>query len=367
MLTFLIILSLIYLIIHLLLFYGLIRESSHPKIKQQKAYSVSVIVAARNEERVISECISSLKKLKYNKELLEIILVNDNSDDRTKEIMIKETEGIEYFKIINSQKQESNNLKGKANAIDSGIKIASGDIILTTDADCVVPDGWIEESIQYYDENTAMVCGITLMKPNKNIFSVLQNLDWLYLLTLASGSCGIKLILSCIGNNLSYRKNIYIETGGYEKIKFSVTEDFAFMRTIYKQKIGKIKFPINSSNIVISDECKTLTQLVQQKRRWFRGGLKINLLGYILAFEFYVLNFVTLFGLFFLNPLEYIIILSIRIISELMLIIPSSTLLKLKSIVIYYPLFLLYFSIYGLILPLTFINGISIKWKDRKF
>ena len=178
------IISLIYLILHLLFLYGYIRSSSLKKQTHTNKLSVSVIVAARNEEAIISNCIKLLKKTKYDKNLLEIILVNDKSTDKTKEIMINETNGYEQFKVIDSNNLETTSLKGKANAIDTAIRKASGDIIFTTDADCEVPENWIEETIKYYEDRTSMVCGFTLIKAHKSLFAKLQSLDWIYFAAL---------------------------------------------------------------------------------------------------------------------------------------------------------------------------------------
>jgi cellulose synthase/poly-beta-1,6-N-acetylglucosamine synthase-like glycosyltransferase len=326
-----------------------------------------LIIPARNEEKVIANCIKHLKKLKYNKELLEIILVNDKSTDKTKEIMLNETKGNEYFKVIDSNKIETSSLKGKANALDTAIKLTQADIIFTTDADCEVPENWLEETVKYYKENTAMVCGFTIIKSGKNLFAYIQSLDWIYLLSLASCSAGINKILSCLGNNLSFSKNAYNDIGGYERVGFSVTEDLALMRTIDKDKRFKIKYPLNPLTLVKTEACESFKELYNQKRRWFRGGVNINLLGYILGVELYVMNFFLLLGLLFVNPLLYLLIIFVKIISELSITIPVYKKLRIKKLLRYYPIFQIYFALYGVLLPLSFILGKGINWKERKF
>lgn len=361
------IISLIYLMLHLLFFYGYIRSSSLKKQTRKNKLSVSVIVAARNEEAIIANCIKFLRKLKYDKEFLEIILVNDKSTDKTKEIMINETIGYEMFKVTDSNNLETTSLKGKANAIDTAIRKASGDIIFTTDADCEVPENWIEETVKYYEDKTSMVCGFTLIKAHKSLFAKLQSLDWIYLLSIASCSSGIKMILSCLGNNLTFTKCVYNDVGGYNKVGFSVTEDLALMRTIDADKKYDIKYPLNHNAIVMTEPCYSFKELYNQKRRWFRGGTGINYLGYILGLELYAMNFLLLFGFLFLNPFAYLIIVLIKIISELLMTVPVYNKLKIKNLLKYYPLFQIYFAIYGLLLPLSFVFGKGINWKERKF
>jgi cellulose synthase/poly-beta-1,6-N-acetylglucosamine synthase-like glycosyltransferase len=358
--------SLIYLLLHLIFFIGFLRSNSLKQNSNSENKKVTVIVAARNEEKIISDCIDSLKHLEYDKNLLEIVLVNDKSTDNTKSVMLDNTNGFPEFKVIDSDNLETKNLKGKANAIDSAIKIASGEIILLTDADCIVPPGWVRETVKYYNEDIGMVCGFTKINYNNSFFAKLQALDWIYLQSLATCSSGIGSILSCIGNNLTFTKNVYNEIGGYEKINFSVTEDLALMRRINSDNKYKVIYPVNRYCTVLTEECKSVKELYNQKKRWFKGGLGINFLGWLLGFVMYAVNIILLAGILFLNFYLYLALIAIKFISELIIMLPLYYKLGFKSIIKYFPLFQIYFSIYGLLLPFTFLINPKIIWKERK-
>ncbi|MDQ3021881.1 MAG: glycosyltransferase [Bacteroidota bacterium] len=360
-------LSVLYFFTHIFLYLGFKKSLGLTKSRNSSFPKVSVIVAGRNEAQNIVRCVESLAKTDYPKEFLEIILVNDNSTDNTLELMKESTKEFDFFKVINSKKSISGNLKGKANAINTAIKISTGDIIISTDADCQVPLNWINETVRYYNKKTPMVCGFTMIKFKESLFAKVQCIDWMYLLSLASSSAGLKMILSCLGNNLSFTKKSYIETGGYESIGFSVTEDLALMRKIDSIKTYDIKFPVDKECLVETQPCKNLRELFSQKRRWFRGGIGINFLGYIIGFQLYSMNFLIVFGLFFLNFKLFIALIIIKIISELILISKTFQRFNLKELYKYYPLFILYFAFYGLTLPFTFIFHTKIKWKEQKF
>lgn len=357
---------LFYLIINTVLFIGL-RISIKLRQNDSIIYdSVSVIVAARNESANIKKCIDSLKKLKSDNIKTEIILVNDNSTDDTKEIMLNETLDFQNFRVIDSNNSQDKKLRGKTNAVDTGIKSATGKLIFLTDADCTVNENWINETLKYFDDNTTMVCGFTIIRHEGKIFNKLQAIDWLYLLTLASSSAGLKRILSCVGNNLSYTKRSYSNLGGYSNIDYSVTEDFALMRKF--SSLNKIiKFPVNNTCLNYSEPCTNLSELYNQKKRWLRGGVKINLLGYLVGITLYAMNFLLLTGYIFFDIYLYFIIISIKIISELLLLLTSSKKLKLCELLVYFPLYELYLAIYGIILPFTFLEGRKIKWKGVEY
>jgi len=341
--------------------YRLIQKSPSPLPR------VTLIVAAKNEESIIAHCISYLKKLKYDRSLLEIYLVNDKSDDRTKEIMLKETAGLDHFIVIDSETDETGNLKGKANAIDTAIRKCSGEIIFTTDADCEAPPEWIKETVSYYDKETGLIGGFTNIDYSGSLFNKIQSLDWVYLHSLASGSTGIDSPIACIGNNMSFRKDVYIESGGFGKISFSITEDLALMRVIDKNKKYKIKYPVNPKCLMRTEPCPDIKTLARQKKRWMRGATDVNWLGFLMAAEYLFMNIVIVAGLAFFDLRDYLILVGIIILAELICITPITRIFRLKNLLLYYPFFKIYFTIHTLLTPLSFIFGKKLKWKGREF
>lgn len=356
---------LFYFILHLIFYYGLKRSFRTQKVSNGRLPFISVIVAARNEEENIGECIESLKRISYNKEYYEIILVNDSSSDRTQEIMHGLTKDFNEFIILNTSDAADSKLTGKTKALAYGISHSRGELIMMTDADCTVKESWLTDTASYYSEGTGMVCGFTLIDCSKGLFSKLQALDWLYLQSLASASSGISNELSCIGNNLSVSRKAFDSIGGYEGLKFSVTEDLALLRKIKSTGKFLIKYPIEKKTLVKTQPCENVKELYRQKKRWFRGGAGINLLGYILGGLMYIVNLVLVSGLFYLNPFVYLEFLILKFISDLIIMLPVYNNIGLKGLLRYFPLFQLYFALYGLLLPLTFISGYKIDWKGR--
>lgn len=362
-----IIVAVLYFLLHLFLMLGLFNSFKLGKNEKTALPSLTVIVAGRNEEKNIRDCIRSLSVLNYPEELLEIILVNDDSSDRTLEIMLEETKHKSFFRVISSEPDADGILKGKANAIDNAVRISNGDIILTTDADCIVKPDWAVNTVRYYSADTGMVCGFTKIRDEDSLFAKIQSFDWIYLLSIAASSSGLNNIVSCIGNNLSFRKETYLHSGGYSSIKFSVTEDLALMRKIYSDKRYMIKFPVDKECLVSTNPCKNIRELNSQKRRWFRGGTDVNLLGYFIGFELYMMNIFFVSGLLFLNLKLYLILILIKIISELIILTFVLRKLDLNHYFRIYPVFTFYFAIVGILLPFTFLSGKKIKWKDRSF
>ncbi len=364
---FFIIIIALYLLIHLICFFGLLRSSRLKQFTHEPLPKVSLIVAARNEEKVIENCIYHLKKLEYDYNRLEIFLVNDKSEDRTKDLMVKETEGLAHFKVIDSEKDETGNLLGKANAIDTAIRHSNGEIIFTTDADCEVPPEWIKETVSYYDERTALIGGFTNIDYSGSLFDKVQSLDWVYLHSLASGSAGINSPIACIGNNMSFRKNAYNDAGGFGNIAFSITEDLALLREIEKNSDHEVKYPVNPKCLMKTEPCPDFKTLYRQKKRWIKGATRVNFLGFLFAFEYFFMNAALIIGWMFLDLLIYLLLICVVILSELISIVPVIRRFKLKNLLVYYPFFKIYFTLYTLLTPVSFLWGKKIVWKGRKF
>ena len=168
-----------YFIISAVLIVGV--KKTFPRLNEEELPTVSILVAARNEENNILSCLESLDNLEYPENKLEIIIVDDASADNTLNIVSDFIHGKQKFRVIYLQTNEVAKLKGKVRAMAEGIKIATGEIILTTDADCVVNPIWAKTIASYYIEGVGVVNGFTSQTAS-NVFSGMQAIDFIYLL-----------------------------------------------------------------------------------------------------------------------------------------------------------------------------------------
>jgi cellulose synthase/poly-beta-1,6-N-acetylglucosamine synthase-like glycosyltransferase len=334
------------------------------KIDDAKLEQATVIVAARNEEKNILNCLESLSKLEYPDDKLEIIIVDDESTDNTEKIVQNFIEDKPNFKLIKPSKDFGQTF-GKARAIANAVEIAKGEIILTTDADCTVSSTWAKTIASYYRDNVVMVCGYTNQK-NENLFEAVQDMDFIYLLTVGGGAINLGKPLSAIGNNMSYRKSAYYEVGGYESIEFSVTEDFQLLMAMNKLNGKKIIFPADAESLVTSEPCPNFKTLFLQKRRWAVGGMKSrwdNLL--IISTGFWV-AVCSLLIPFFYSP-ELIYLLLLKVFADLFMVYFIYKRLKLKFNLFYFISFQIYQTIYFGIVGVSLLFSRKVIWKGREF
>ncbi len=335
------------------------------RLTQNPGYepSVSVIVAARNEELFIEACIHSLIRLEYPKEKLEIIIVNDRSTDNTGTLIKPFTEQYAFIKMITTH-PESGNLKGKTSAVAQGISVSNGEIIMFTDADCTVSPRWVRETVQYFDEKTGVVGGFTLL-PYQKIFQGIQSLDWIFLFGLSSATAGWKIPLTVIGNNLSVRKSAYDATGGYEKIPFSVTEDYSLVQAILNHTRLEVKFPVNRNALVKSNACKTLKQLYRQKQRWGVGGLDMVLRGMIIMSFGWIVKLALIASVWFVPFPIWLIALACKLFIDIRFLWKPLKQFGVLSSLKHFLFFEIYFTLYVLIIPFIAFFSKNIVWKER--
>ena len=335
-----------------------------PQLSENELPEASIIVASRNEEENILRCLKSLDNLIYPEGKLEIILVDDKSTDTTGKLIDEFISGKSNFKKIVTKK-EIGRLKGKTNALANGIEIAKGEIILTTDADCEVNPQWASNIASYYQKDVALVNGFTTQLAYDG-FSGMQAIDFIYLLTAAAGTINFQKPVSCIGNNMSYRKSVYLEAGGYENLPFSVTEDFNLLQAIYKLKKYKIIFPLDKNSLITSIPCKNLRELYSQKKRWSVGGLDIPIRGYSIIVWGFLTNLCLLLTPLFFSPV-WLYLLVFKITIDYLVLYPVHKALGIQKNLKYFFNFQVYYIIYVVLIPFAIAASRKVIWKEREY
>ena len=356
----------IYFAEHLVYFFGMLVNLKKGKAEfSEKTYPfVSVIVAARNEETNIGVCIESLLKLDYPRDKLEIIIMNDRSTDRTGEVVRSYLSSNPELVCMEAVETEGR-LKGKTRALVQAIKKSKGEIIFTTDADCTVKPSWVKDMVKYFDKNTGVVNSYTIIEP-QNVYWGFQSFDWLYLLSIASGADGINNQLSCVGNNMSYRREAYDEVGGYENIKFSVTEDFMLLKTIRDKTKWKVKYPVNENIVNYTLPCADSKELYRQKKRWGKGGLDIRITGFFVGLIGWSSAAAVLFGWLFAGLEVYLLFVISKLLIDTLFVLVPAVKFKMYKVFIYLIPFEIYFALYAFFMPFILLFDRQVVWKEQK-
>jgi len=235
---------------------------------------VSVLVPAKDEEENIGECLTSLVKQDYPKDRYEIVAVNDRSTDNTYEIIKGFDEQYPNVICLNIETLPEG-MVGKQNAVKQGLEICNGELILNTDADCILPPSWISKLADSFDEQTGFVVGMVTTVDRgqrSSLFCKLQALDLVYLMNFAIGCIGWSKPTSCIGNNIAYRKQVLDDIGGYESLGYTMTEDAALIQAVNKKTNWKVNVALHEDAVITTKPVKKLKPFYRQRSRWILGG-----------------------------------------------------------------------------------------------
>lgn len=230
-------------------------------------FKVSVLIAARNEEKNIEDLLQSLYNQTFPKELFEVIIVDDHSEDDTKiviENFVKEN------KDINIKLLEANNT-GKKYAISQALHKAENELIIVTDADCTLNYTWIENIVAFYqNKRCKMILAPVLLSPAETFFEKIQVLEHLSLMGSTAGSAAIGFPVMCNGANMAYEREAALEVEKERKDFNIASGDDMFLLEQFVKKYGhnNIKFLLSKSAIVKTKTCKTVSEFFRQRRRW---------------------------------------------------------------------------------------------------
>ncbi len=339
-------------------------KKKYPKISYDKLPTATIIVAARNEENNILRTLQSLDKLEYPEGKLQIMIVDDQSTDSTGKIIDEFISGKKRFLKITTEEHHTK-LIGKMRALAYAVKQATGEIILTTDADCEVKPQWAKTICSHYLDDVAIVAGVTTQTSEKWFYGM-QAIDFVYLLTAGAGTTNLNVPISCIGNNMSYRKSAYDEVGGYEKLPHSVTEDFTLMNAIYKLRKYKIIFPIERESLVTSVPCKDLKSLIRQKKRWGVGGLGVPFRGFVIMFWGFMANLLVLLTPFFFTS-TWLNLVVFKVALDFFFLYPVHIKLGIVKNLKYFFHFEVYYLLYVILLPFIVLPNKKVIWKGREY
>lgn len=357
---------LVYILLTIITAVGIRRT---PKTDSNFEPSTSIIVVAQNEEDSLPGCLKSLKNLDYPREKLEFILVNDRSSDRTEQIMADFVRSNPNAKMI-TIKRDPSFLTGKTNGLAQGVKNSTGEILLFTDGDCIVPPTWVRTTVRKYDKHTGLVGGFLLLdkKGERNpLFSRLQSIDWIYITTVGSAWANLDHPLSIFGNNLSIRREVYEKIGGFESVKDHITEDFALTRNVCRNTDYRVHILLDSTNVVYTRPAKNLREFFRQRKRWAIGGRSYGALAFILMGTVFlahlILPIIFIAGYFLVGSLSFLLLLC----SDLIVVYHPLKKLKRLDLLKFLFLYEIFYFGYTLFFAPFLLFSKSVRWKSATY
>jgi cellulose synthase/poly-beta-1,6-N-acetylglucosamine synthase-like glycosyltransferase len=358
--------------------YGWLKTPQHIEINDELSIKVTVIIAARNEEYNIAMCLRALVNQSYPTTNMEVIVVDDNSEDTTAKHIQRFCDQYHFVKLISLNGSAGE--FGKKKAIQKAIAQSTGEVIVTTDADCVMDMDWLRLLISFQTRtNAQLVAGPVCFHREKTVFEKMQSLEFMALIASTAGAMHFNKAILCNGANLMYTRKAYEEVNGFEGIDSGPSgDDVLLMYKIKKRFPGRLKFLKNEDAIVYTKAKKDVNAFLHQRRRWASKKFsQLNAETIALSSVIYGFNLllIALPLIYLLSPPKtcpamcflktWLLVFSIKcIIDFLLLFLAANFFKKKKWLILFIPEQLIY-------IPYVVYTGLSgmigkYDWKGRK-
>ncbi len=233
--------------------------------------TVAIVIAARNEQDNLPALLDSLKLLEYPAEKLEICIIDDRSQDRSREILRRAQAEISRLTVLHIDDLLAN-VAPKKRAISMGIEATKGEVILLTDADCTPPPTWVRAMVAHYrDAQVALVPGYSsyrFVRPAPALVQGMLALENFSNAALAAASTPLHHPITACGCNLSYRRSTWEQAGGFGELNRWVSgDDDLFVHKVAQNKIGRFSYAFSPQACVPQAAPQTFRQFWNQRIR----------------------------------------------------------------------------------------------------
>jgi cellulose synthase/poly-beta-1,6-N-acetylglucosamine synthase-like glycosyltransferase len=231
-------------------------------IPENPSTFVSVVVACRNEEQNLPTLLNCLARQDYPANLYEVIVVNDNSTDETFKVASE-------FKAVNRIITLNNKGTGKKAALRTGIEHAGSNLIITTDADCVMGKNWIVTISSFYElSKPDMIISPVKLESVKGFFGRLQELEFMSLQGITAGFAMSGKPIMCNGANLAFKREAYFRHTTNLRDEINTGDDIFLLHSLKKEKGSVIKWIESADATVKTKSSSNLGSFLKQRSRW---------------------------------------------------------------------------------------------------
>ncbi len=242
--------------------------SYHSADNSIKISLISVIIPARNEAENLPALIRDLQLQQLPAECFEVLIIDDHSSDSTPEIVKRAGGNIRLVMLADHIVEPV--IAYKKKAIETAISIASGNIIVTTDADCRLKPGWLKSIAAYFAAYSCefLVMPVATTQP-KNFFETFQALDFMSLQGITGAALQNKWHYMCNGANLAYLRDTFYKVNGFEGIdKIASGDDMLLMEKVASVNKDGIHYLKSSEVIVETAAAPNIRAFLRQRARW---------------------------------------------------------------------------------------------------
>lgn len=347
---------------------GWIRILLQKRKRNSDKKAFTIVVPYRNEEINIKKLVSSLNEISYSSDLLEVIFVNDHSEDHSEEYLIGELEDFNFqYKMLSLEEEQL----GKKKALNKGISKASKEYIITTDADCHISKDWVNEINAAFQPGVEFVIGSVINISKSGVFDAIQEIESIMLAGITLGTSANKTPMLCSGANLAFSKGTYNRLKPYDdNYNIPSGDDMFFLEKIKKENLKVISYSDGIS--VTTNGPESIKELVSRSARWAKKSVQLKsysatFFGLIVLIINCSLLILALTSFFYHESIDiFLKLCTFKFILDMLLFIIVASHYKRINKVIYIPFMVVFYPIYLTIITVVMLL-IKLKWKNRSY
>lgn len=235
---------------------------------------ISVVIPVKNEEALLLNTLHSLAQQNY-KGNWEVICVNDGSTDKTPEILENFCKHHPRFKTFNIDTNAKKVPSPKKRALALGFSEAGGEVLMTSDADCVPPSGWLQSMAENFSQSIGIVQGPKAIAGPDKIITRYQKLEVFGFVSIEAATFAMGQPMIASAPSLAYRKELYERAGGFEGLEHLVSgDDDMLVHKIRQLEKVQVRYNLDATATVSTQAVQTWRSLINQRARWASNGSK---------------------------------------------------------------------------------------------
>lgn len=347
-----------------LFIYGLIvlpKTKIETNLHQQK---FSIVIPFRNEQENLDALLESIHRLNYPTNYFEILLINDESTDNSVHIVQKWQNQISNLTLLQNKRIS---LSPKKDAIQVGIKASKFDWILTTDADCMVPENWLSAyNTIIQNQQSLFVAGPIKLKTNNTLVQQYQKLDCLSLLGATLGSFGIGKPIMCNAANMGFEKQAYLSINNASQKNITSGDDVFTLENFVKKHHQQTHYLNTPEALVTTHAENNWRQVIAQRIRWAAKSTHYkSVFTKFVGLIILLIQINIILGLF-LKPITFSFIWLLKMVFDYILIVITSEKTDQKVSVFYFFITSTLYPFLNTYIGIRALFG-GYTWKNRVF
>jgi cellulose synthase/poly-beta-1,6-N-acetylglucosamine synthase-like glycosyltransferase len=336
---------------------------------------ISIIIPVRNEAEHIQDCLRSIIAQNYPQGLYEIIVIDDYSTDDTHALAREmQRDNLLVLTLSRYFGDAAEKVPNKKKAITIGVKNARGQLIITTDGDCIMGENWLRTMVDFYQQHDyKFITAPVMLRPAGGLLGLFQQIDVINMLGITAGTIANGYPTMCNGANLLYEKQAFLQVDGYKgNTDIPTGDDIFLMQKLEMAFPGSIGFVKNIDACVYSKPESSFAGFVAQRVRWtskstsFQKKSVTGILAFAYLFNLLILIFLPIaFEKFDLAWLPLVVAIGTKFFMDFIFDIGVTGFFKRRILLLLMPVFEPLHIIYVVCIGVLGLSG-TYTWKERK-